>query len=81
MAGLSPANRGVAIKDGHLVRGTADGYLIALNMADGTLLWSRKIGGPESSTYMSMPPLIDDDLVIYGPAGADWQRAGPARSA
>lgn len=72
VAGLSPANRGVAIKDGYLVRGTADGYLIALNMADGTLVWSRKIGGPESSTYMSMPPLIYDDLVIYGPAGADW---------
>jgi len=72
VAGLSPANRGVAIKDGRLVRGTADGYLIALNMADGALLWSRKIGGPESSTYMSVPPLIYDDLVIYGPAGADW---------
>lgn len=72
VAGLSSANRGVAIKDGRLVRGTADGYLIALNMADGTLLWSRKIGGPETSTYMSMPPLIYDDLVIYGPAGADW---------
>src|SRR6516164_6454619 len=32
---ISPANRGVAIKDGKLVRGTADGYLIALDMADG----------------------------------------------
>ena len=26
---ISPANRGAAIKDGRLVRGTADGYLIA----------------------------------------------------
>ena len=35
---ISPANRGAAIKDGKLVRGTADGYLIALDMADGSLL-------------------------------------------
>jgi len=69
---LSPANRGVALKDGRVVRGTADGYLIALNMADGTLLWSQKIADAEHSQYLSMPPLIYGDLVIYGPAGADW---------
>src|ERR1700674_1933781 len=69
---LSPANRGVALKDGRVVRGTADGYLIALNMADGTLLWSQKIADAKSSQYLSMPPLIYEDLVIYGPAGADW---------
>jgi alcohol dehydrogenase (cytochrome c) len=69
---LSPANRGVALKDGRLVRGTADGYLIALDMAKGTLLWSQKIADAKTSQYLSMPPLIYEDLVIYGPAGADW---------
>jgi alcohol dehydrogenase (cytochrome c) len=69
---LSPANRGVAIKDGIVVRGTADGYLIALDMQKGQLIWSREIGGAEKSQYMSMPPLIFEDMVIYGPAGADW---------
>jgi alcohol dehydrogenase (cytochrome c) len=69
---LSKANRGVALKDGRLVRGTPDGYLIALNMADGMLLWSRKIADATTSQYLSMPPLIVDDMVIYGPAGADW---------
>ena len=69
---LSPANRGVALKDGRLVRGTADGYLIALDMAKGTLLWSQKIADAKTSQYLSMPPLIFEDLVIYGPAGADW---------
>ena len=34
---LSPTNRGVALKDGRVVRGTADGYLIAVDMANGTL--------------------------------------------
>jgi alcohol dehydrogenase (cytochrome c) len=69
---LSPANRGVGIKDGVLVRGTADGYLIALTMDKGQLLWSRQIASAESSQYLSMPPLMFEDLVIYGPAGADW---------
>jgi alcohol dehydrogenase (cytochrome c) len=69
---LSKANRGVALKDGRLVRGTPDGYLIALNMADGSLLWSRKIADSKAAQYLSMPPLIFEDSVIYGPAGADW---------
>ncbi|HSS69664.1 MAG TPA: PQQ-binding-like beta-propeller repeat protein [Casimicrobiaceae bacterium] len=69
---LSPANRGVAIKDGIVVRGTADGYLIALTMDKGQLLWSRQIASAESSQYLSMPPLMFEDMVIYGPAGADW---------
>ena len=69
---LSPANRGVGIKDGILVRGTADGYLIAVDMAKGQLIWSREIASAESSQYLSMPPLLYEDLVIYGPAGADW---------
>ena len=69
---LSPTNRGVAIKDGIVVRGTADGYLIALNMDKGQLLWSRQIASADSSQYLSMPPLIFEDMVIYGPAGADW---------
>ena len=69
---LSPTNRGVAIKDGRVVRGTADGYLIAVDLDKGTLLWSQKIADAKSSQYLSMPPLIYADLVIYGPAGADW---------
>jgi alcohol dehydrogenase (cytochrome c) len=69
---ISPANRGAAIKDGKLVRGTADGYLIALNMTDGSLLWSQPIASFADGQYLSMPPLIFGDLVIVGPAGADF---------
>jgi alcohol dehydrogenase (cytochrome c) len=69
---LSATNRGVALKDGRVVRGTADGYLIAVDMEKGGLLWSRKIADAKTSQYLSMPPLIFGDLIIYGPAGADW---------
>jgi alcohol dehydrogenase (cytochrome c) len=69
---ISPANRGAAIKDGKLVRGTADGYLLALDMADGSLLWSQPIASAAGGQYLSMPPLIFGDLIIVGPAGADF---------
>ena len=69
---ISPANRGAAIKDGKLVRGTADGYLIALGMADGSLLWSQPIANFAGGQYLSMPPLIFGDLIIVGPSGADF---------
>ena len=50
---ISPANRGAAIKDGKLVRGTADGYLISLDMADGSLLWSQPIASAAGGQYLS----------------------------
>ena len=69
---ISTTNRGAAIKDGKLVRGTSDGWLIALDLGSGQLLWSREIAGAKSSQYLSMPPLIYKDMVLYGPAGADY---------
>lgn len=69
---ISPTNRGGAIKDGKLIRGTADGYLIALDMASGELLWSREIASASTSQYVSAPPLIYKNLVVIGPAGADF---------
>lgn len=73
---LSTVNRGPAIKEGKLVRGTADGHLIALSMESGALLWDRQITSIEESHYLSMPAMIVDDLVIYGTAGADWGGQG-----
>lgn len=69
---ISPTNRGVAIKDGILVRGMPDGHLVALDMDKGRLLWSRQIADSQAGQYLSMPPLIVEDLVLYGPAGADF---------
>jgi alcohol dehydrogenase (cytochrome c) len=63
--------RGVAIKDGRLVRGTTDGYLISLNAADGTLLWARRVAKSEDGETFSMAPLVFEDLVIIGPAGSE----------
>lgn len=69
-------HRGAAIKDGKLVRGTVDGYLLALDVASGQLLWSRRIADPEGGYFFSMPPLIYEDLIIVGPAGSEWAIKG-----
>jgi alcohol dehydrogenase (cytochrome c) len=64
-------NRGVAIQDGYVVRGTSDGYLVALDSADGRLLWARQVAKPAAGETITMPPLIYEDLVIIGPAGSE----------
>ena len=72
--GLS--NRGVAIKDGRVVRATSDGYLFALDAADGKLLWARRIGDAEVGETFTMPPLIYDDLIVIGPAVSEFAIEG-----
>jgi alcohol dehydrogenase (cytochrome c) len=64
-------NRGVALKDGYLVRGTADGYLLAIDAATGRLLWARQVAKPAEGAQITMPPLVFEDMVIIGPAGSE----------
>jgi len=68
--------RGVAMKDGKVVRGTGDGYLLALDGKTGQELWSRQIAKPSDGYFISMSPLIYDGLVLIGPAGAEFAGKG-----
>ncbi|HMF94911.1 MAG TPA: PQQ-binding-like beta-propeller repeat protein [Vicinamibacterales bacterium] len=61
-------NRGVAIKDGRVIRGTPDGYLLALNSETGAQLWARRIGRPAEGEIFVMAPILFEDLVLIGPA-------------
>ena len=70
-ADVWPQNRGVAVKDGLAVRGTSDGWLVALNIATGKEVWTRQIANPAIGETLTMPPLIYDDLVVIGPAGSE----------
>jgi alcohol dehydrogenase (cytochrome c) len=65
-------NRGVAIKDGIAVRGTQDGYLLALDAETGKLLWEVKAADSEKFEALSINPLIYEDLVIIGPSGSEF---------
>jgi PQQ-dependent dehydrogenase (methanol/ethanol family) len=62
------ANRGTALKDGKLVRGTPDGRLLALDAASGAVVWERTIADSAIAEVLTMPPLIFEDLVVIGPA-------------
>lgn len=64
-------NRGVAIKDGYVVRGTADGYIMALDSANGNLLWARQVADPWLGETFTMPPMIMGDTFLIGPAGSE----------
>jgi alcohol dehydrogenase (cytochrome c) len=63
--------RGIALKDGKIVRGTPDGHLLAIDAANGRELWNRLIANPRDGYFVSAPPLIVDDLVFIGPAGSE----------
>jgi alcohol dehydrogenase (cytochrome c) len=64
-------NRGIAIKDGRVVRATADGYLMALNAATGAMLWARQVAKPDEGETFTMAPIVFEDLVLIGPAGSE----------
>ena len=59
-------SRGAAIKDGKLVRATSDSHLIALDMANGKVLWAQQVASAARYEFVVMAPLIVDDLVIAG---------------
>jgi PQQ-dependent dehydrogenase (methanol/ethanol family) len=62
-----PPNRGVAIKDGRVVRATTDGYLFALDLQTGNLLWEKKLVASEKNEgSFNMAPLIFEDKIILG---------------
>jgi alcohol dehydrogenase (cytochrome c) len=69
-------NRGVAIKDGRLVRGTPDGFLVALSTETGAQLWARRLADPNAGETFAMAPVIYHDLVLIGPAGSELKLQG-----
>ena len=71
-ANASIKNRGAAIKDGKVIRGTQDGYLIALDAETGKLLWEVKAANSDNFEALSMTPILFEDLVIIGPAGSEY---------
>ncbi|HEU4740204.1 MAG TPA: PQQ-binding-like beta-propeller repeat protein [Meiothermus sp.] len=65
-------NRGVAIYNGMLFRGTGDAHIIALDANTGQLLWDKKIEDSTNGYFTSSAPIVWNDLVFMGEAGADW---------
>jgi alcohol dehydrogenase (cytochrome c) len=70
------ANRGAAIADGKILRGTSDDYLTALDNATGKLVWSKQIASSNDGFFISMPPLVRGGLIYIGPAGSESAASG-----
>jgi alcohol dehydrogenase (cytochrome c) len=68
--------RGAALAGGKIIRGTGDGFLLALDAKDGHTIWARQIASPKDGHFISMPPLVHGDLIYIGPAGAEWAGKG-----
>jgi alcohol dehydrogenase (cytochrome c) len=64
-------NRGFAYLDGRLFRGTADAHVIALDAADGHLLWERALEVQGPGISIPMAPIAANGRVYVGNAGGD----------
>lgn len=67
-----PVNRGVAVMDGRVFRGTADGRLLALDAATGHVIWTDVVGDPTLNEFIDAAPLAWNGLVITGTSGSDF---------
>jgi alcohol dehydrogenase (cytochrome c) len=69
-------HRGAALADGKIIRGTGDGFLLALDAKDGHTLWAKQIADPKEGDFISMPPLVHGNLIYIGPAGSETAAHG-----
>ncbi len=64
-------NRGFAYLNGRLFRGTSDVHAIALDAADGHLVWDRLLDAKGPGVSVPMAPVAANGLVYIGNAGGD----------
>jgi PQQ-dependent dehydrogenase (methanol/ethanol family) len=64
-------NRGVAYAAGKIFVGTYDGRLVALNAADGSVLWDVQTTDREQPYTITGAPRIVKDKVVIGNGGAE----------
>jgi len=70
------STRGVALLDGRVFRGSADGSVTAYDAASGTQVWSTRITAADSMEYISASPIAWSGMVFIGTAGADAGNIG-----
>lgn len=66
-------NRGVAVLDGRVFRGTQDGRVIAYDFATGKHLWETVIGYAKKSESVPAAPIAWNGMVFAGNAGGDFK--------
>ena len=65
-------NRGVALHGNVVLSPVLDGRILALNKTDGSLLWEAQVADPGIAEVITGAPLVINDLVLTGMAGAEF---------
>ncbi len=65
------ANRGAALYEGKVFRGTTDGHLLALDAATGALLWDAHVADAGIGYFIGAAPVVYQGRVIIGLGGGD----------
>jgi len=71
-----PENRGVAILGSRIFVGTLDAHLIALDADTGKVLWDVQVADYAKGFSITGAPLVIDDMVVTGVAGAEYGTRG-----
>lgn len=66
-------NRGVAVLDGRVFRGTQDGRVLAYELASGRRLWETRIADPARGESVPAAPIAWNGRVFVGNAGGDMK--------
>jgi PQQ-dependent dehydrogenase (methanol/ethanol family) len=67
-----PNNRGLALDDKAVFMTTLDAYLVAIDKTTGELLWKQPLADAESGYSGTEAPVVYDNKVITGIAGAEF---------
>ena len=66
------SNKGPAIYDGKVYRGTLDAYVVALDQKTGKQVWKSKIAEWKEGFSITGAPLVANGVVITGISGAEF---------
>ncbi len=69
--GAGGTNRGAVYADGKIFMNTDNAHLIALNRADGTLLWDTEVADAKLNYSATSAPLPVGNLIVTGTAGGE----------
>ena len=70
--------RGLAVGDGRVYMGTADGRYIALDTADGSVIWDKQIvdSAKETAGFSGASTFVSSDLLVVGQNGGEYPVEG-----
>ena len=75
-----PIHRGLALKDDLVIVARLDAKLVALNRADGKVVWEARIDDWKNGVTTNSAPLVVKDHVIIGVSGGEYGVRGYLKS-